>query len=107
MIRDRRRIFFKKSTIFLRDFGQIVDWIHSAPGYLLVAVGLILSFSFVCAMSGTVYTRFVEIGRVGLVNFGDDYGKLVTIIDVLDSNRVWGASGVQAPMRWGPVSPCL
>ena len=35
-----------------------------------------------------VYTRFVEIGRVGLVNFGADYGKLVTIIDVLDANRV-------------------
>ncbi len=35
-----------------------------------------------------MYTRFVEIGRVGLVNFGPDYGQLVTIIDVLDDNRV-------------------
>jgi large subunit ribosomal protein L14e len=35
-----------------------------------------------------VYTRFIEIGRVALVNFGPDAGKLCTIIDILDQNRV-------------------
>lgn len=34
------------------------------------------------------YKRYVEIGRVALVNFGEDYGKLVVINDVLDQNRV-------------------
>jgi len=34
------------------------------------------------------FSRHVEIGRVCLVNYGADYGKLVTIVDVLDSNRV-------------------
>ncbi|KAG5378117.1 hypothetical protein IGI04_025959 [Brassica rapa subsp. trilocularis] len=29
----------------------------------------------------------VEIGRVALVNFGKDYGKLVVIVDVVDQNR--------------------
>ena len=35
-----------------------------------------------------VYQRFVEIGRVALVNYGPDAEQLVTIIDVLDQNRV-------------------
>ena len=32
----------------------------------------------------------MEIGRVALVNYGKDYGKLVTIVDVVDQNRVRG-----------------
>jgi hypothetical protein len=35
-----------------------------------------------------VYKRFVEIGRVVLVNNGPDAGKLAVIVDVLDQNRV-------------------
>lgn len=34
------------------------------------------------------FKRFVEIGRVALVNYGEDYGKLVVIVDVVDQNRV-------------------
>ena len=34
-----------------------------------------------------VYTRFVEIGRVVLVNSGADNGKLAVIVDVIDQNR--------------------
>jgi large subunit ribosomal protein L14e len=34
-----------------------------------------------------VFRRFVEIGRVALVNYGPDYGKLVVIVDVIDQNR--------------------
>lgn len=34
------------------------------------------------------FKRYVEIGRVGLVNFGEEYGKLVVITDVVDQNRV-------------------
>ncbi|KAG7584524.1 Ribosomal protein L14e domain [Arabidopsis suecica] len=33
------------------------------------------------------FKRFVEIGRVALVNYGEDYGKLVVIVDVVDQNR--------------------
>jgi len=33
------------------------------------------------------FRRYVEIGRVVLVNYGPDYGKLATIIDILDENR--------------------
>merc|ERR1712210_154233 len=33
------------------------------------------------------FRRFVEIGRVAMVNYGEDYGKLVTIVDVIDQNR--------------------
>lgn len=34
------------------------------------------------------FKRYVEIGRVALINFGEDYGKLVVITDVVDQNRV-------------------
>ena len=33
------------------------------------------------------FTRYVEIGRVALINYGTDYGKLVVIVDVIDQNR--------------------
>ncbi|GMY06300.1 60S ribosomal protein L14-1 [Fagus crenata] len=33
------------------------------------------------------FRRFVEIGRVALVNYGKEYGRLVVIVDVLDQNR--------------------
>ena len=35
-----------------------------------------------------LYTRFAEIGRVVLIQYGPDEGKLATIIDILDQNRV-------------------
>ena len=34
------------------------------------------------------FKRFVEIGRVALVTYGEDAGKLCTIVDVIDGNRV-------------------
>jgi len=34
------------------------------------------------------FTRFVEIGRVGLISYGPDTGKLCTIVNVIDHNRV-------------------
>jgi len=34
-----------------------------------------------------VFKRYVEVGRVVLVNYGPDAGKLATIIDVVDSNK--------------------
>ncbi|KAL3678564.1 hypothetical protein R1sor_021520 [Riccia sorocarpa] len=33
------------------------------------------------------FRRYVEIGRVALVNYGPEYGKLVVIVDVIDQNR--------------------
>jgi large subunit ribosomal protein L14e len=35
-----------------------------------------------------VYKKFVQPGRVAYVNFGEDYGKLVVIVDIADMNRV-------------------
>mmetsp|Transcript_112002 Transcript_112002/g.167686 ORF Transcript_112002/g.167686 Transcript_112002/m.167686 type:complete len:133 (+) Transcript_112002:85-483(+) len=34
-----------------------------------------------------VFTRFVEVGRVVLINYGPDSGKLATIIDIVDQNK--------------------
>jgi hypothetical protein len=51
------------------------------------------------------YSRYVEIGRVAMVNYGADYGKLVVISDVVDQNRVSGDAemGVDEP---GGGQPC-
>mmetsp|Transcript_19588 Transcript_19588/g.33620 ORF Transcript_19588/g.33620 Transcript_19588/m.33620 type:complete len:140 (+) Transcript_19588:74-493(+) len=54
------------------------------------------------------FHRFVEIGRVALVNYGADTGKLCTILDVIDQNRVLidgpfpvtGVKRQQIPIRW-------
>merc|ERR1712093_633548 len=48
-------------------------------------------------MGNMGYTRFVQNGRVCLVNYGRDTDKLVTVVDVIDQNRcvVYGStSGV-------------
>ncbi|RZS24320.1 hypothetical protein BHM03_00057374 [Ensete ventricosum] len=37
---------------------------------------------------GPPFKRYVEIGRVALVNYGKEYGRLVVIVDVIDQNRV-------------------
>jgi hypothetical protein len=46
------------------------------------------------------FKRYVEIGRVALINFGEDYGKLVVITDVVDQNRV-SISNCAGRGRWG------
>jgi len=35
-----------------------------------------------------VFNLFVEVGRVGYFNCGSDFGKLCTVIDIIDQNRV-------------------
>ena len=34
------------------------------------------------------FTRFVEVGRVALINYGPDAGKLCTIVDIVDQKKV-------------------
>jgi large subunit ribosomal protein L14e len=34
-----------------------------------------------------VFKRYVEVGRVVIINYGPDAGKLATIIDVVDQNK--------------------
>mmetsp|Transcript_45765 Transcript_45765/g.46260 ORF Transcript_45765/g.46260 Transcript_45765/m.46260 type:complete len:92 (-) Transcript_45765:12-287(-) len=33
------------------------------------------------------FTRFVEVGRICLVNYGPEEGKLATIIEIVDQNK--------------------
>jgi len=39
-------------------------------------------------MVRSLFRRFVELGRVCIINYGPDYGKLCVIVDVIDHNRV-------------------
>ncbi|KAM1746200.1 hypothetical protein ACFX11_012847 [Malus domestica] len=48
---------------------------------------MVSSLSSSMAFGFSPFKRCVEIGRVALVNYGEDYGKLVVIVDVLDQNR--------------------
>ena len=34
------------------------------------------------------FKKFVEVGRVALVNFGDDYGKICVIVDIIGPTSV-------------------
>ena len=33
------------------------------------------------------FTRYMEVGRVVLINYGPEEGKLATVIDIVDSNK--------------------
>jgi large subunit ribosomal protein L14e len=46
-----------------------------------------------------VFTRFVEVGRVALINYGPDLGKLCVILDIVDQKRVL----IDGPGQDGPV----
>ena len=46
------------------------------------------------------YTRFAEVGRVCLINYGPESGKLCTIIDIVDGNRAL----VDGPVKMTGVS---
>ena len=35
-----------------------------------------------------LYTRFAEVGRVVLIGYGPEAGKLATIVDIVDQNKV-------------------
>lgn len=47
------------------------------------------------------FRRYVEIGRVAVVNYGPEAGKLVVIVDVVDRNRVSCVPGESLPCDWG------
>lgn len=34
------------------------------------------------------FTRFVQVGRVVLINYGADTGKLAVIVEIISTNRV-------------------
>lgn len=34
------------------------------------------------------FSRYVEVGRVVIINYGKEYGKLYVISDIVDQNRV-------------------
>jgi large subunit ribosomal protein L14e len=46
------------------------------------------------------FTRYVEIGRVALINYGPNTGKLCTIIDIVDQSRVL----VDGPTKFTGIS---
>lgn len=46
-----------------------------------------LTLSTLLSPPSQSHSRFVEIGRVVMINFGKEEGKLATIIDVVDANR--------------------
>lgn len=52
------------------------------------------------------YQRYVEIGRVAMINFGAEYGSLVVISDVVDQNRVsmMVVKQSSAPAAWQPAA---
>jgi hypothetical protein len=58
-------------------------------------------------MPAKLYNRFVQIGRVVVVNYGPETGKLATIVDVVDQNRVCAAKVLRdlAAGGWAATAP--
>merc|ERR1711988_1026911 len=40
------------------------------------------------AAAAMSFVRYVEVGRVALITYGPDAGKLCTIVNIIDNNRV-------------------
>jgi len=38
--------------------------------------------------NNSVFKIYVEVGRVGYINCGEEFGKICTIVDIIDQNRV-------------------
>ena len=54
------------------------------------------------------FSRNVEVGRVALINYGKEYGKLVVIVDVVDQNRVSSAADLPTDgQASGSTCKCL
>jgi large subunit ribosomal protein L14e len=54
----------------------------------MVGLGLVLIMRFVFVQAAATERRFVEAGRVCLINFGENAGKLAVIVNVIDNKRV-------------------
>ena len=55
-------------------------------------------FSIAMPVQGVSFKRYVEVGRVALVTKGEYKNKLVTIVEIVDQNRVCIANGACATM---------
>lgn len=93
------------ATSGLREAGSFVTqkcgrWdaidllLHSSNSRLVLldcTTHSVVYFCFLLISTSTteimVFTRFVEVGRVVLINYGPETGKLATIIDIVDQNK--------------------
>ncbi|KAG5554288.1 hypothetical protein RHGRI_011973 [Rhododendron griersonianum] len=53
------------------------------------------------------FKRYVEVGRVALVNYGNEYGKLVVIVDVIDQNRRLSLTDITIDIKRAPKKKTL
>ena len=66
--------------------------VKALPTISLVSCWFLILSNFFCFLFSPLYrkmpfNRYVEVGRVVLVNYGPEAGKLATIIDVVDQNK--------------------
>ncbi|KAF3796335.1 60S ribosomal protein L14-1 [Nymphaea thermarum] len=69
-----------KSRCILIFLGSAVP-----RGDEVLQLGNLVLPNFTC--EAKPFKRYVEIGRVAMVNYGKEYGRLVVIVDVVDQNR--------------------
>ncbi|XP_026429663.1 60S ribosomal protein L14-1-like [Papaver somniferum] len=73
-------------------------------GFYHLLEGILAGFKL--AHDKNPFKRYVDIGKVALVNYGESYGKLVVIVDVIDQNRalVDAPDMVRSQMSFGRLS---
>lgn len=94
--RSRRRNESFESPVYelvKRFFFVIFEFLARLHRNLRVKIQLlgpflISSWSLLWPDWKMVFRRFVELGRVVVINYGEDAGKLGVIVDVIDQNKV-------------------
>jgi hypothetical protein len=77
--------FFSRWILFPNVLFDNPSTIFSFSLSLILSCSLLFKVFYIILQP---YKRFVQIGRVVLVSFGPDAGKLAVIVNVLDHNRV-------------------
>ncbi|KAI0513662.1 hypothetical protein KFK09_009692 [Dendrobium nobile] len=85
-----------RGLIIESDSSNVISYLQKSVANKGLVLSIEEDFDFLDRFEGTFFSllvdikpfqRYVEIGRVALINYGKEYGRLVVIVDVIDQNR--------------------
>jgi len=105
---DQYNIFYKdnrKAAGYLLILGRLGVIVEKSRALRQSATTIFLQTTITLKMpeaKKVLFSRFIELGRVVLIQYGPDAGKLATIVDVVDQNRVRSVDFVYPPKSTMP-----
>jgi len=75
-------------TVTVSDESDLIGYL-TLPAVLFFVFFCIYAFDLLLPQlqPAQLFSRYVEVGRVCLVNYGPDSGKLCVIVDIIDQNK--------------------